>query len=50
MRDDLITAAYGGDAAGRFLLEGDPQILRALELLPEAKTLAENVGGARARN
>ena len=50
VRDDLITAAYGGDAAGRFLLEGDPQILRALELLPEAKTLAENVGGARARN
>jgi len=50
VRDDLITAAYGGDAAGRFLLEGDPQVLRALELLPEAKTLAENVGGARARN
>ena len=50
VRDDLITAAYGGDAAGRFLLDGDPQILRALELLPVAKTLAENVGGARSRN
>ncbi len=49
LREDLITAAYGGDAAGRFLLESDPQILRALELLPEAKSLAESVlkGAAR---
>ncbi len=43
IRDDLITAAYGTDAAGRFLLEGDPQLFRALELFPEARTLAENV-------
>jgi carboxyl-terminal processing protease len=43
LREDLITAAYGTDAAGRFLLESDPQLLRALELLPEARTLAENV-------
>jgi len=43
LRDDLITAAYGGDASGRFLLESDPQLLRALELLPEARALAENV-------
>lgn len=43
LREDLITAAYGADAAGRFLLESDPQLLRALELLPEARTLAENV-------
>jgi carboxyl-terminal processing protease len=44
LRDDLITAAYGGDASGRFLLESDPQLLRGLELLPEARALAENVG------
>jgi carboxyl-terminal processing protease len=41
LRDDIITAAYGGDASGRFLLESDPQMLRALELLPEARALAE---------
>jgi carboxyl-terminal processing protease len=50
LREDLVTAAYGGDAAGRVLLESDPQLLRALELLPEAKTLAENIGGARPRD
>jgi carboxyl-terminal processing protease len=50
LREDLITAAYGGDAAGRFLLESDPQILRALELLPEAKTLAENISHDAPRN
>jgi len=43
LREDLLTAHYGSDAAGRFLLESDPQLLRALELLPEAKTLAENI-------
>jgi carboxyl-terminal processing protease len=43
LRDDIITAAYGNDASGRFLLESDPQLLRALELLPEARALAESV-------
>ena len=43
LREDIISAAYGGDAASRFLLESDPQLLRALELLPEARALAENV-------
>ncbi|HVF54958.1 MAG TPA: S41 family peptidase [Pyrinomonadaceae bacterium] len=43
LRDDIITAAYGAEAGGRFLLETDPQLLRALEVLPEAKTLADNV-------
>ncbi|MGB8508019.1 MAG: hypothetical protein WCD76_06430, partial [Pyrinomonadaceae bacterium] len=42
LRDDLVTAAYGSDAGARFLLESDPQLLRALELLPESKTLAAN--------
>ncbi|HEX8557251.1 MAG TPA: S41 family peptidase [Pyrinomonadaceae bacterium] len=44
IREHLVNAAHGGDAATRFLLEGDPQLLRALELFPEARTLAENVG------
>ncbi|MDT5270001.1 MAG: carboxyl-terminal processing protease [Acidobacteriota bacterium] len=43
IREDLVNATYGGDAATRFLLEGDPQVLRALELFPEAKALAENM-------
>jgi len=44
IRENLVNASYGGDAATRFLLDGDPQMLRALELFPEAKLLAETVG------
>ena len=44
VRENLVNASYGGDAATRYLLEGDPQVVRALELFPEAKALAENVG------
>jgi carboxyl-terminal processing protease len=44
VRENLINVSFGGDAATRFLLEGDPQLLRSLELFPEAKALAENVG------
>jgi carboxyl-terminal processing protease len=44
LREDIITAAYGGDAAGRYLLESDPQLLRGLELLPEARALYESTG------
>ena len=47
IRENLINAAYGGDASGRYLLESDPQLLRSLDLLPEAKTLAENVNRQR---
>jgi carboxyl-terminal processing protease len=42
LREALVNASYGGDAAGRFLLESDPQLLRAFDLFPEAKVLAEN--------
>jgi carboxyl-terminal processing protease len=47
IREHLVNASYGGDAATRYLLEGDPQMLRALELFPEAKALAENVARRR---
>jgi carboxyl-terminal processing protease len=47
VRENLVNAAYGGDAATRFLLEGDPQLLRSFELFPEAKALAENIGRSR---
>jgi len=46
LRDDIVTAAYGGEAGNRALIEADPQLLRAVELFPEAKHLAENVGRA----
>ncbi|HEV2705150.1 MAG TPA: S41 family peptidase [Pyrinomonadaceae bacterium] len=44
LRDDIVTAAYGAEAGSRVLLDADPQMLRALELLPEARSLAETVG------
>jgi carboxyl-terminal processing protease len=44
IRENLVNASYGGDAATRYVLDGDPQVLRALELFPEAKALAENIG------
>ena len=43
LRDDIVTAAYGTSAGTRVLLDTDPQLLRALEALPDAKRLAENV-------
>jgi carboxyl-terminal processing protease len=42
LRDEIITAAFGGDAGGRILIENDPQTLRALEAFPDAKRLAES--------
>jgi carboxyl-terminal processing protease len=47
IRENLVNAAFGGDASTRFLLESDPQLLRSLELFPEAKALAENVNRQR---
>ncbi|HEX8142954.1 MAG TPA: S41 family peptidase [Pyrinomonadaceae bacterium] len=43
LRDEIITAAFGGDAGTRILIESDPQTLRALEAFPDAKRLAESV-------
>lgn len=43
LRDEIITAAYGSEAGTRVLLESDPQLLRAIEALPEAKKLAEAI-------
>lgn len=42
LRREMITAAFGVDAGNRVLLEIDPQTIRALELFPEAKRLAES--------
>jgi carboxyl-terminal processing protease len=41
LREEIVTAAYSNDAGARVLLDSDPQVLRALEALPDAKRLAE---------
>ena len=43
LRQEMITAAFGADAGQRILLESDPQTLRAIGVLPDAKRLAESV-------
>jgi carboxyl-terminal processing protease len=42
IREEIVTAAYSSDAGGRVLLDSDPQTLRAIEVLPDAKRLAES--------
>jgi carboxyl-terminal processing protease len=41
LREEIVTAAFSNDAGARVLLDSDPQVLRALEALPDAKRLAE---------
>jgi carboxyl-terminal processing protease len=43
IREEIVTAAYGNEAGLRAVLEGDPQLLRALEAFPDARRLAEMV-------
>lgn len=43
LHQEIITAAFSNDAGARILLDSDPQVLRALEALPDAKRLAESV-------
>jgi len=43
LHQEIITAAFGADAGQRVLLESDPQTLRAIGVLPDAKRLAESV-------
>jgi len=43
LREEMVTAAFGADAGQRVLLESDPQALRAIGVLPDAKRLAESV-------
>jgi carboxyl-terminal processing protease len=42
IRQELATANYSSEAGSQVLLEIDPQILKAIETLPEAKKLAES--------
>ncbi|MDT4967518.1 MAG: carboxyl-terminal processing protease [Acidobacteriota bacterium] len=43
IRDEIVTAAFATDAGAQVLIDSDPQVLRAVEALPEAKRLAESV-------
>jgi len=43
LRQEMTTAAFGADAGQRVLLESDPQALRAIGVLPDARRLAESV-------
>lgn len=43
LREEIVTAAFSNDAGVRVLVDSDPQVLRALEALPDAKRLAEMV-------
>ena len=42
LRQEIITAAFSADAGVRVLLDGDAQVLRALDALPDAKRLADS--------
>src|SRR3989440_8065428 len=43
LHEELVTAAFGADAGQRVLLESDPQALRAINVLPDARRLAESI-------
>lgn len=47
LRDELVTAAYSTELGQQVLLQQDPQVLKAIDALPEAKKLAENIRGNR---
>lgn len=47
LRDELVTAAYSTELGQQVLLGQDPQILKAIEVLPEAKKLTENIRASR---
>jgi carboxyl-terminal processing protease len=42
IREEVVTAAYGTDVGNQVVLESDEQLLRAVDELPRARTLAEN--------
>jgi carboxyl-terminal processing protease len=49
LRKEILSAAYGDDNGARVLIDSDPQVLRAIEALPEAKRLAESVRNSAAQ-
>lgn len=43
LREEIITAAYGNETGQQVLLEIDPQLQKAVEVMPDSKKLAETV-------
>ena len=43
LREEIATANYSSEAGQQVLLEVDPQVLKAIDALPEARKLAENI-------
>jgi carboxyl-terminal processing protease len=43
IREQLATAKYSGEAGFQVLLENDPQVLKALDAIPEAKKLSQTM-------
>ncbi|MCS6874122.1 MAG: S41 family peptidase [Pyrinomonadaceae bacterium] len=44
LRQEIVTASYSSEAGAQVFLEIDPQVRKAVEVLPEAKKLAERTG------
>jgi len=49
IREELATARFGVDAAARVILQSDEQVQRALDAIPQAKQLVENLRDRRRR-
>jgi carboxyl-terminal processing protease len=43
IREELATATHSSEAGAQVLLEADPQVLKAVEIMPESKRLFEQV-------
>ncbi|MEP6922978.1 MAG: S41 family peptidase [Pyrinomonadaceae bacterium] len=43
LREEIITAAYASETGQQVLLDVDPQVLKAIEVLPDSKKLAESI-------
>ena len=43
IREEIATATHSGEAGSQVLLEADPQVLKAIEIMPESKRLSEQV-------
>jgi carboxyl-terminal processing protease len=43
IKKEIFTSVFGRDEAARVAVLADPQVQRAVELLPEAKALRENL-------
>jgi carboxyl-terminal processing protease len=43
LRGEICTAAFASETGQQVLLDTDPQVLKAIEILPESKKLAESI-------